>query len=531
MLALLLRLPVALLRPARSVSGVLLASALGAALLELVVLAALAIASLRQVWLAFSGRAAGPRDLNETGRATARELAGVGWAGLVTGTTSRAELSRLGTGFYANAGCCGEVVSEYGPRLAGLGLPSAFLGTRQLSWLELETGNELHARLLHGQSLTSGATLAERVLTRAPVPTPPVVVASFPNGPWWPTMPGREVPHRRSRRLAALVVAMAGFLSLVSDLSAPVAHRLNVLRQIFPMAVPQAAGALAALAGLGLLMLARGIRRGQRRAYLVCQATLVAVATLHLVRAGGVGPAVIALAVAGFLWLRRASFRAASDVPPLRRALARLGGIAVLAMAAGTLALEGTSWVTTTVHHRASARIGWAQAFQATVERMVGVQHVALPDRLDDFFAPAMFSVTAGLVLVAAWMVFRPVVARWPGHSTTGGLDRARDVVRRYGAGTLDYFTLRADKQFYFWGGTVVAYAVYSGVCLVSPDPVGPWPNAKAPGAASASSLTPAAGAWPCSARRRSGCPSTARPACTTCTSATRPWCAQSGSP
>jgi lysylphosphatidylglycerol synthetase-like protein (DUF2156 family) len=472
-LALLLRLPVALLRPARHVSGILLATALGAAAVESVVLVALAMVSLRQIWLAFSGRGGAPRDLNETARAAGRELASAGWAGLVTGATSRAELSPVGTGFYANAGCCGDVVSEYTPRGASLGLPSAFLATRQLAWIELETGNELHARLLYGQVMLPGATVAERLLTRAPVLARPVVVASFPNGRPWPAVPGRAVPHRRSRRMASLVVAAAGFLSLVSDLSAPVAHHLNVLRQFLPLAVPQAAGALAALGGLGLLVLARGIRRGQRRAYLVCQATLVAVATLHLLRAGSVVGAIMALVVAGFLWLRRASFQAGSDVPALGRAAARLGALALAAVVAGTLALEGTSWVTTTVHHRRSARIGWVQAFQATTERMIGVKHVALPDRLDDFFSPAMFSVTAGLVLVAAWMVFRPVVARWPRHAG-GGLERAREVVRRYGAGTLDYFTLRSDKEFFFWGGTVVAYAVYSGVCLVSPDPVGP---------------------------------------------------------
>jgi lysylphosphatidylglycerol synthetase-like protein (DUF2156 family) len=412
--------------------------------------------------------------LNEPARAAARQLAGTGWSGLVTGGTCRAELSEVGSGFYANAGCCGDVVSEYQPRGASLGLPSAFLATRQVAWTELESGNELHARLLHAQVLLPGATLAERLLTRAPTSPRPVVVASFPHGRHWPAAPGRVVPHRRSRRLAALVVAAAGFVSLVSDLSAPVARHLNMLRQFLPLAVPQAAGALAALGGLGLLMLARGIRRGQRRAYLVCQATLVAVATLHLLRAGGVTGAVIALAVAGFLWLRRASFRAGSDAPPPRRALVRLVALGTAAVVAGTVALEGTSWVTTTVHHRRSARVGWVQAFQATTERMVGVRHVALPDRLDDFFSPAMFSVSAGLVLVAAWMVFRPVVARWPRHASSGGLERAREVVKRYGAGTLDYFTLRADKQFYFWGGTVVAYAVYSGVCLVSPDPVGP---------------------------------------------------------
>ena len=60
LLALLLRLPVALLRPARNVSGILLATALAAALVESVLLMALAVVSLRQIWLAFSGRAGGP---------------------------------------------------------------------------------------------------------------------------------------------------------------------------------------------------------------------------------------------------------------------------------------------------------------------------------------------------------------------------------------------------------------------------------------------------------------------------------------
>jgi lysylphosphatidylglycerol synthetase-like protein (DUF2156 family) len=50
-------------------------------------------------------------------------------------------------------------------------------------------------------------------------------------------------------------------------------------------------------------------------------------------------------------------------------------------------------------------------------------------------------------------------------------------VVRRYGSGTLDYFALRSDKRYFFWGESMVAYGVYGGVCLVSPDPIGPRPE------------------------------------------------------
>jgi lysyl-tRNA synthetase class 2 len=51
---------------------------------------------------------------------------------------------------------------------------------------------------------------------------------------------------------------------------------------------------------------------------------------------------------------------------------------------------------------------------------------------------------------------------------------RARDIVRHHGGDTLSYFALRDDKQHWFWNDTLIAYAVHNGVCLVSPDPIGP---------------------------------------------------------
>jgi lysyl-tRNA synthetase class 2 len=51
---------------------------------------------------------------------------------------------------------------------------------------------------------------------------------------------------------------------------------------------------------------------------------------------------------------------------------------------------------------------------------------------------------------------------------------KARSIVAAWGSGALDYFALRSDKEFFFSGQTVVAYAAHHGVCLASPDPVGP---------------------------------------------------------
>jgi len=156
----------------------------------------------------------------------------------------------------------------------------------------------------------------------------------------------------------------------------------------------------------------------------------------------------------------------------LRRGLAVVAGATALTVAAGTLALELESWVNA-AHGHVVHRVSLVVAVQASAERMVGVDHVVLPPLVDEFFSPAMATAAVGLLLGLLALVFRPVVRRHM-RPDAGGLERARGVVNRYGSGTLDYFALRPDKQFFFWGETVVAYAVYGGVCLVSPDPIGP---------------------------------------------------------
>jgi len=408
---------------------------------------------------------------NDAARDAARSLGAHGYAGLVTGATFQAELTHLGRGFFACAGAAGEVVEEHAGRL---GMPPVFSHRQQLAWVELETGAELHARLLLARSELSGTTVLERLAARRQRvhDLHPVVVAAYPRGASWPPAPDLSAVRRRSRRVrrwAAAAIAGAGALDLLSAVTPPLRSRLHLVLEILPLGATQFAGALVALSGLGLLALARGVRRGQHRAWAIAVGVLAVTLVLHLVRGGDVGQSLVAAAVLGFLTVNRREFPAASDRPALRSAVVALvvGVIGITVVT--TVAVEVTLHVN---HH--FMPISWWRAGQAVVERLVGLDGVALPDQLNDFLYPSLLAIGVSLAAVALVLATRPVVDRRRSAGNAAEA-RARDIVRRHGEDTLDYFALRSDKQWFFHRDSLVAYATSSGICLVSPDPIGPF--------------------------------------------------------
>jgi len=442
------------------------------AVIDLLLIVVVAAGVARRTWKALAGVAFIGRGLeqNDAARDRARALITEGTAGLVTGHTHHGELSHLGSGFYANTGCGTEVVEEVPSRLAGLGLPPVFLAHRSLSWVELEAGAELHVRLLHARVDLPNATLLERLMARRDreraADGHPTVVASFPQGESWPP-PNDPAPGvRRIRRWGATLLALAALLNLISAFSPPQKERLRELLKFVPLAVPQTANGLVALSGLALLFLAQGVRRGNRLAWLVALLFLEGSALLHVVKGVDLEEAAVALIAATYLLVNRHAFRAQVDRPSIRRGLLTLvvGGASAILLS--VMVVEFVS------ARRPEGRLPIGHAFGAVGERLAGVTVIALPDRLDDFLSPALFAVGIGLMIGVIWLALRPVVLRHR-HSDSG-MEKAREIVAEHGRGTLDYFALRSDKQFFFCGESMVAYGVYSSVCLASPDPIGP---------------------------------------------------------
>ncbi len=480
-----------------------------------------------RVWAGPGSALLGPPGdrANDSARDAARRLVAEGYAGLVTGHTLRAELVKVGTGFFANTGACAEVVDE---RRAVLGMPPVFVRDEQISFVEIDAGGglspdsaegpaaagaatpgELRARLhLSRQQRAAGSLLERLAAGRRRPPVELAVVASFPGGDSWPPIDDPTRHRKLIRRLAAAVVLLSGVLDLVSAL-VPVQVRghLHPYLGYIPLGASEAAGALDALFGVALLLLARGLRRGQRLAWLVSIGIEALTSVLHLVRGGQILPALFALAVlAGLVWARDA-FRGRYDPPSIRAGLLTLIGGAIGVTAFTTFALWfGVAFYRQSHHHANVQSLPLRSAFLDAAGGLIGISPVQLPDSVADFLTPALLAVGIALAAVGLLLVFRPVVdrrlARRPGAATTGesppaltaaangdgpgslgpsaaeteaaeDFERARDIVTRRG-GTLDYFALRSDKQHFFDRDSVVAYAIRSGVCLVSPDPVGP---------------------------------------------------------
>ncbi len=465
----------------------------------LVILAVVVAVTSRGIWRALGGEqlpapwkrgASGARPIahaqlevdGEDALDATRAAVEGGAAGLVAGGALVPELTHLDVGFFACPGATSEVVHEHRGRF---GLPPTFLHHRQESTLEIETGADLHVRLVLAQADLPLSTMGERLVTRGMVikgrskaaDVHAELAASWPGGASWPPAPdvaADRIRVRRIRRLAAVSLLVAGVIDLLSAVTAPLREHLHLIATYLPVAVVQAAGALTAIAGLGMIMLSRGVLRGQRRSWMVAVGLLSASLALHLVHAADLITLLVCAAVLALLLTQRESFRAETEPATAVTAVAILVVGGLIATLGGFVGVE----LAGRVHHHPLP--DWPHVLLGSAERLVGINWVALPPTIDRYASISLLAVGISLIVVALYLLTRPVVDRRlsSGRAAVGRRAaelRARDIVRRHGTGTLDYFALRDDKQWFFHRDSLVAYAVLGGVCLVSPDPIGPF--------------------------------------------------------
>ena len=405
----------------------------------------------------------------------ARRNAERGGAGAVVGAAPRPALAFLDRGVCAAPGPSRTVIVE---RRGRFGLPPVFTSVDRLGVVEIEAASTVQVRLYAGETRRARERLLEKIVAHTYVQPAPSgatsTVGSWPTGNPFPVTVERLKEQRRQRtvrRWASGLVFLEGLINVIVTATPPLRSRLHEVQTMFPLGVAQSAAAFTAVAGIAMIMMARGIRRGQRRAWFVACVVLAVTVFAHVLRGGTVLASLIAGSILMLLVLERRYFQASTDRSSARASIPRLGLIALVSVIAATIGVE----VSSGRHHLPAFGV----VFMACIERFVGVNNIALPDTAADFIDPSLLAVGVTLFVSSLYLLTRPVVDRRLSMTGRGAERRlaelrAREIVRRHGRGTLDYFALRDDKQFFFFRDSLIAYAVYVGVALVSPDPIGP---------------------------------------------------------
>jgi lysyl-tRNA synthetase, class II len=280
---------------------------------------------------------------------------------------------------------------------------------------------------------------------------------------------GRSRATWQARSRAALAWLVAGVALLaVWDAIFP-EHRRSLVTAFDPAHIHGLSKALVAPLAAVLLVAARSLSRGSRRAWQIAVAVLTALLVLHVGRRFGEGAVLTGLAVV-VLVARRADFRLRGDPSSKPRVLAHA------AVAAAGILVYGlvTLWA-----NRLMADQPYSFRFAlAVVGRALAGMSFGGADHLSgafaDWFPVTTFLLGSGALAfcIAEW------VAPWRYRLQQETHERrlAGSLVHAYGADTLAPFVLRADKSYFFSPsrGAFLAYRVVGGVAIVSGDPIGP---------------------------------------------------------
>ena len=382
-----------------------------------------------------SGRS-DPASHNAPARTEAARLVTEGYAGMVSGHTHEPELSVVGQGFYANTG---SGTASVVPRRSRFRLPRPFVAVDRFCYVELLGGPVLEVVLWLREVPHRSPVLLERI-AQAPAEAGTATttkVGSLPAGPTWPLNQEvlvQWVRRRRVRQVAAAILVVTGILNIVFAFlwrirgTRPFDHWL--VFGVHPLSPVEAL-----VAGVALVGLARGMRRGLRPVWIATLVVMLATTFDRLIQGRPPEGSLLAFVFCIWLLLEHRHFRVRpTGVSRLFIWLAAIG-LVLVAGAAGVGAIFDT-------HHPTDVNV----VFLVVVATVVLVLLVVRPNR----------------------------ESRRTGTARREAFVRARGIIDTHGGDTLDYFALRDDKSWFFTGESVVAYSVLNGVMLISPDPIGP---------------------------------------------------------
>jgi lysyl-tRNA synthetase class 2 len=277
----------------------------------------------------------------------------------------------------------------------------------------------------------------------------------------------RTSARPRSHVVLSCLVSGVGILAAVNAVFPE--HRRSLITALDAAHVHGVSKALVPPLAAALVVTARSLARGSRRAWEIAVVLLALLLFLNVERRFQEGAIVTGVAVVALL-ARRSDFDLRGDPDSKPRIAVHAAAAAVVVLVYGLVTLWFNRLMADQTYTPSFAlRVTW-RALAGMSFR--GADHLSGP--VANWFPISVFLLGWGAValLLAEWL------APWRHRLVQGARDRelARSLVAAHGVDTLAPFALRADKSYFFSEdeSAFLAYTVVAGVAIVAGDPIGP---------------------------------------------------------
>lgn len=264
------------------------------------------------------------------------------------------------------------------------------------------------------------------------------------------------------------LTAMMGVVNILSSLTPSDKYRRELVHSVLPYFVTSSSRLFVAVAGIVLLMLAKGLFRHKRHAWQMVVLLLGLSMVSHLAKGLDWEEATLSAALlVGFVANRR-RFRAVSDPRGVQGGLRAFAGAVTLSYGYGVL---GFYLLDRHFHQHFS----FLDASQEALKVFFTLAEPPVAySRLAHWFLNSIEVVAAVSISASIWLILRPMVYR----NTVGRqeTEKAMALLQTYGKSSLARFTVWDDKAYFFSrsGNAFVSYKVVGDVALALGDPIGP---------------------------------------------------------
>jgi phosphatidylglycerol lysyltransferase len=271
-----------------------------------------------------------------------------------------------------------------------------------------------------------------------------------------------------SLRSIALIIAGMGVTNMLTLFRTSLNALLNPLEQLSPFSIQPSEPLSTALLGFILIILADGLWRRKRIAWLIALMVLTASTIGHITDDPDYGKALIAIILGlGILFLTP-HYNVRSDQPSSMKALRVLVIMFSITMVYGVI-----GFYLLRVNNGGEFSLGESLHQSLALFTQFYDQAVLNISIYSQYFVYSISTISAISLGYSLFLALLPVQIQL--LPTAIEKNRARTIVQNYGHSSMARLTLLNDKFYFFSaGGSVISYTIQGRYALVLGDPIGP---------------------------------------------------------